>query len=74
MAAGNGQAPGVSSGTSPGVRIAASGASVGTINYNFIVTYQGATVYGDGGTRDWFYRELVPLINEGVSTGSISRN
>jgi hypothetical protein len=64
----------VSSSSNPGVRIANSGASVGTINYNFIVTYQGATVYGDGGTRDWFQRELVPLINEGISAGSISRN
>jgi hypothetical protein len=72
-AAGNGIG-GTSSVSNPGVRIAASGASVGTVNYNFIVTYQGATVYGDGGTRDWFYRELVPLINEGLAVGSISTN
>lgn len=63
-----------SAASNPGVRVAASGASVGTLNYNFIVTYNGATVYGDGGTRDWFYRELVPLINEGMSTGAVSRN
>jgi len=72
-AAGNGS-PGLSSGSNPGTRIAASGAAVGTINYNFMITYQGAVVFGEGGTRDWFTREIVPLINEALSTQSISRN
>jgi hypothetical protein len=74
-ASGNGSGSyGASSSANPGVRVGNSGASVGTVNYNFIVTYQGGVVYGDGGTRDWFYREFVPLINEGIATGAISRN
>jgi hypothetical protein len=74
IAAGNGTSVGLYSGSNPGGRVAASGASVGTINYNFIITYQGSVVFGDGGTRDWFYSQLVPLLNEGFSVGAIRAN
>lgn len=55
----------------PGASLVSAGAAPSTINYNVIVTYQGAVIFGDGGTRDYFYNELVPLIREARSAGAL---
>jgi len=49
---------------SPGTSITAAAAGPMTINQYYSVTYQGSVIYGSGGTRDWFYRELAPLMDD----------
>jgi len=56
----------------PSASIVDAGAVSQTINYNIQVTYASAVVYGQGGTRDWFYRELVPLYKEARMAGLIA--
>jgi hypothetical protein len=54
-----------------GSRLVSAGVAPQAVAYNFSTNYYGSVVYGQGGTADWFYREIVPLIQQAVNGGFI---
>jgi hypothetical protein len=61
----------VSAGPNPGARAVQSGIAPSTINYNVIITYQGAVVYGDGGAGDFYRNEILPRLRESHAIGEL---
>lgn len=68
----SGAGPAAGGVASNGIRALNAAAGPSSVIYNINVTYQGAVVFGDGGTRDWYRRELLPLLRESREMGELA--
>lgn len=56
---------------SPGARLVSAGSGSITNNYSVSVTYQGPVFFNESGLREWFQRDLLPLMQDAKAAGAL---